>query len=449
MECLCYDQKVRPKLNIATIVWGSDFVELGRRFAWSSLLAPQNLPAIANEFEVTMTFHTTGDDARRIRQLPEFEAIGRYATVKINEFVPSAIGLNFATYTSVYCESLLIPISERAMYLLFNPDCVMADGSLPYLVKCLHRSRVFMAWSGRISFELLGDALESFRIGPILSVPKRDLVKISFSCAHPEMVTYSVSDNLIPTRPTNLIWMSPDKASAVVRTHTLGPTAINFGLVSPRDSDSYLRNLRGSRNGGAASADEAATLKALLRDMDGVYISQDSDNFFWNGITDSGRFADGIPWSRVSEGRLSLRNSIGAYQQLKSVNEYSRLFVTVPFVLRGSAESDWITRTVEETELLVNSVSIVTYSQKRVARLLSADDDMGQMSALMLLALLGRKGSLGLLRLAFRGLASPFNFAVSTKWMRGLARHAVAQNWPGSRVLHQLSQKILELRRRL
>lgn len=70
------------RFNICTIAWGEEYVRMFLEYNLPSLLAPGNLPALAQAGEVDFCIYTERDHLETIRQSPCYALLRRYATVR-------------------------------------------------------------------------------------------------------------------------------------------------------------------------------------------------------------------------------------------------------------------------------------------------------------------------------------------------------------------------------
>lgn len=116
-------------IHITTCVWGERHIEVMSQVMWPSLLAPLNLRALADKFEVTYRVATRDRDVDAIRALPLFNQLASIVNVDVisisNEEFPD-IELHVEWYHRAISEAQ----SVNALVAFLPPDVIWSNCTL-------------------------------------------------------------------------------------------------------------------------------------------------------------------------------------------------------------------------------------------------------------------------------------------------------------------------------
>jgi len=208
----------RPKAKILIAVWGAAYIRRFELLGLSSVLAPRNLPALAQYCDVEFVFLTRAVEFEHFNSLELMAKIRRYAAVRFEAIDDLIVaGLYTVTLTLAFTRGMRI-FGEKMteMYFVYwNADFVIADGSLAHLRKCMEEGRkVVLAGSVRVISEEVEPLLlpKTARDG-VLTAPPRDLTRYLFEHPHLMQVAKTVDQNLCwASYPNHLFWSAGEDA---------------------------------------------------------------------------------------------------------------------------------------------------------------------------------------------------------------------------------------------
>jgi hypothetical protein len=287
----------RPKLRFMVPVWGETYIKRFLELSLASLMAPGNLPALAEMTDLEIVVLTVTRDHRFFEQAAIFTALRRLAPfrfIAIDDLVLD--GWHGVTLSLVYFRGITevgAGMAEQA-FMFVNSDIVLADGSLRSAARrVVEGHRIVLVNSIRSTSEDLEPRLRA-EIDPesgVLAIAPRRLVTMAMDCLHPLQVAKIVNDGSCHSIHVNQFYWRADATTLVSRhflmfmiclrpervvTEMTGFFDYAFvpefcpsgGAVSLEDSDEFFalelqhRDHEADflRPGGAAPADIAASL---------------------------------------------------------------------------------------------------------------------------------------------------------------------------------------------
>jgi len=335
-------------------VWGSEYIHKWATWSLPTLLAPGNLPAIADEFDVDLQVVTTQDSALTIENMTILGELRKYCTCAIRVIEPPR-----TPYQGMARANYLVmkdAIENHRIYTCSLADMIWSGTSFSFLVRTLSASPIVMSWAG-ISDELgICSGLEKFRRGFVVDVSPRDLVALVLMWPHEIQRRWTLSTSQVPRALTSLIVESPAATAAVVKSFTLGVLGVNFQAVSAARAKHYLAALRRGVPG-----DHSSSMNRLLGDLSDVFFVEDSDSFLitsFDGDRPLNAEREVCPLENVD---VLLRKSIS--RQSKIETDVAVKFFKKSYVLRtNNTSEEWIRESVAKMDSLVpdsNGVSRV------------------------------------------------------------------------------------------
>ncbi|MGE5537991.1 MAG: hypothetical protein ACM30I_05205 [Gemmatimonas sp.] len=267
-----------PPVRLITMAWGSHYIDELANFALPALLAPGNLPCLAEQFRCEMVIVTEEAYFDALRKRPVIQAIERYCSVEfrsLDEFItsPDAYGMAL-TYALFRGFEDLGPAMCDTQLIFFNTDFIMADGCLRSVGrKIAAGERLIFAPSYCVVREKVAPILRARRDAEtaMLSISCREMASLAirnrhntirgktvnqrmFSMEWIDQFYWLVDENTLLGRqlPIAVVSMRPERVLTEMRTFW------DYGIVSeacptaPRcvlgDSDEFLMiELRGSK----------------------------------------------------------------------------------------------------------------------------------------------------------------------------------------------------------
>jgi hypothetical protein len=213
----------KPPVRLLVPVWGERYIKLFADLTLMSLLAPGNLPALAEATELEVVMLTASSDHRFFDAEPAFAALRRIAPVRF-ESIDDLIGggLYGVTLTLAYLRGVAA-LGEKMVdthFVFLNADLILADGSLRSVARrILAGDRVLLACSIRATSEDLEPRLRALVDAErgVLAVPPRILVGMAMAAMHPTQIAKIVNSDLCHSIHVNQFYWQVDAHTLVSR----------------------------------------------------------------------------------------------------------------------------------------------------------------------------------------------------------------------------------------
>ena len=181
----------RPAVVFLLPVWGERFVAQFLDLSLRTLLAPGNIPAVAETCDCTFRILTPSGQETLFRGHPMFQLLSRSCAVEfagIEDLVYP--GVHSLTITLAYLRGMRESgaAMTRTHFVFLVADYVVADGSLAHVTRHIHAG-VSGVTAG--NFQIVKEDAEPMLRGLVgdpsapLSVPPRALLRIAFDRLHP------------------------------------------------------------------------------------------------------------------------------------------------------------------------------------------------------------------------------------------------------------------------
>src|SRR6185437_10742127 len=122
----------RPKILIATVVWGDWYVRALLDFTLPSLLAPNNIPYLAQHCDLQYIVITRPAEQAQIAASPAVQMAARFMKVNVAASLPPVIDASVNVFNFHHLVwSFAHEQAKRDGSFVFNlpPDTVFADGA--------------------------------------------------------------------------------------------------------------------------------------------------------------------------------------------------------------------------------------------------------------------------------------------------------------------------------
>lgn len=136
--------KKKPRLVICVAFWGPLF---RRRFVeWNlpTLLAPGNVPALAQALDVRLLIITSDEDRALVSQSPLLKRMADHVEVVIERVPEVSGGDKYRVVTGSFEMALRIADAWDARLFITNPDSVYADGALSAFIEPICAGKQFI-----------------------------------------------------------------------------------------------------------------------------------------------------------------------------------------------------------------------------------------------------------------------------------------------------------------
>lgn len=293
-------------LLINVIVWGNAYVDALFAYAFASLLARGNIPAVSAEREVVFDVYTSQRDAERICSHPVTLALKRYARFRFN-IVPDGL-LDFGTDQAArWCAGAMQLLSAlRARQV--GADLLFLCGSGVYSRECLSRAYHVIGQGYRAVACAMPRTQERSRYAAL-----RNYARISGGCIETdadrlsEFIVHNLHDyslacfisdepRFIAQNPVTLFFRT--REGFCCRTYQPSPLIVsNDLLLQEIDFDYFTIDVR-FLSGLLGSGEDLETIRIVTNPADGIVVSD----------VDCGRRAPMLNFGDIS---LSVETCIG------------------------------------------------------------------------------------------------------------------------------------------
>jgi hypothetical protein len=179
----------REHARIITMVWGDSYLEHLINFAIPAVLAPGNLPCVAENFDTELVIVTETRLFDRIAKLNVIAQALEYCDVRlhpIDDLIATHYGITL-TYALVRGFADLGDEIVNTHLIFFNSDFIVADGSYRKLVDIIKRGeRLVLSPSYCLVYEDSIDELGKYydKSTSTLSISQRDLAELAIAHRH-------------------------------------------------------------------------------------------------------------------------------------------------------------------------------------------------------------------------------------------------------------------------
>jgi hypothetical protein len=273
----------RPAVVILLPVWGAryvtQFLDLGLR----TLLAPGNIPALAEACDCTFRILTRSEEERDFHGHPMFRLLARYCTIEfagIDDLVFPG-GQHSATITLAYVRGMRAsgPAMTQTYFVFLVADYIMANGSLGHLLRHIHDG-VSGVTAG--NFQIVKEAAETVikdlvrdPMAP-LSVQPRALLRIALDHLHP-VVFASMPGTSTHTIVCNRVFWRAGSGTLVARFYLrhmlcIRPETDRFDVGSSCDYSFIPEMCASGRVVAVADSDDYCVIEMQPRLQEGPYL---------------------------------------------------------------------------------------------------------------------------------------------------------------------------------
>jgi hypothetical protein len=208
-----------------TPVWGRAYIDEYAEFSIPTLLAPNNIPALAATADVTYRVMTTTADARHLRQTAAFKRLSELVTVDIVRIDDLDKSNPTHAMSQAYIRGLRKSIRRNDIaFFIVTPDQIFADGAITGLARPVldEGKRAVMSDGIRLASEGTKPILDrEFRskAGDTIAVPPRELAGIMTEYLHPISESRLYDSDRHNEYPGILYWRVDDEGILVRSFH--------------------------------------------------------------------------------------------------------------------------------------------------------------------------------------------------------------------------------------
>lgn len=211
-------QGVRQRVLMVTVVWGKWYLDAHLDLNLPSLLAPQNLPAMAAEHDLTYVLMTIAADRDRLARSPAVLALKKILTVDLRVIPDTETRDPIGAHQRAWTKATEEAKTTKSYVLYMPPDVAWSDGSFAHLSRLLASgyTAIFMTYL-RVVSETFVPAMRARAAadGIALRLSGRDLVALSLDHVHPLMAAHMHDSRYFPIHPEMAVWPVPGQGLGV------------------------------------------------------------------------------------------------------------------------------------------------------------------------------------------------------------------------------------------
>jgi hypothetical protein len=243
------ERVVGPRLYIAVTFWGEQYRRYFVDFCLASLLAPENIPAIADKASARLLIATTDADWEAMQAEPIVQAVRAYIAIEHLAHRVSGPGMSrhdIMQAMSVGHRRLAERMFEDHAYGIFvYPDSIFADGSISRLQELARRGlKVVMCLAVRFANEGLIGALRGggfLRPGLPLTIDPASLARLSIAHMHSETVRWNFEADVLDYGAHAFWWTVTPGENLLFLSGNWAPVLLNYGALEKHDASPLER----------------------------------------------------------------------------------------------------------------------------------------------------------------------------------------------------------------
>lgn len=209
-------------IHILIPVWGESYLTEFMNTAMKTLLAPDNIPFVAKNCNVTAVFLTTKESIEYIPRHDNFKKLLETCNV---EYEPiDDLLANSSDYTIPLTLAYVRGITRTGQdmtntyFIFFNADFILSNGSLAHIQKLIQQNNdIILATSFRAnSVEILPE-LHKLVDSHCGTIPSRTLASISLKYRHHTVISRTVNQNTYTNIHWNQVYWQVDSQTILAR----------------------------------------------------------------------------------------------------------------------------------------------------------------------------------------------------------------------------------------
>jgi hypothetical protein len=333
---------VDPKTYIAITFWGENYRRYFLDYCLASLMASENIPAIANKSDARLLIATRSDDWDAIQSDPVFISAKDHITI---EHIPHEVPVNPPYDRKMFLMSdghkLLTRrmFQDRACGVIVFPDFVFANGAIKRIEQ-LHAdgNKVVMCLCVRFANEgLLADLRCRYPVGQPINVSAQELASLAIKNMHSETARLDFDAAKSDRGGVSFFWTVTPGQNVLFHACNWQPILIDYASLSVHDTSTF--------DNWTIDGDY---ITKNFPDVHDIYVVTDTTElFFCNFATESSvSFSKKaflpyqLPFLRRALKILRARECLERFGILDSVKKYC---FRVPIRVQGgpASDADW------------------------------------------------------------------------------------------------------------
>jgi hypothetical protein len=228
------------KVILTTAVWGAWHIDAYLRVTLPTLLAHENLPALARDHSCTYRLFTTTMSRGRLESAPGIAQLRRLMVVDIEEIASDdrlASDFHLAVWQKVVDEA----VEKNSAVVSLHPDTPWSNGSFAFMSRGLTEGKeVFIVPNVRVVSETFLPALEAARRGEAIALSGDSMSALALRHFHP------LSGAMVPqigysATATEIYWGVKGKGLSL--RHASRPAIAAIPRAVPLDIEFYTRKI--------------------------------------------------------------------------------------------------------------------------------------------------------------------------------------------------------------
>lgn len=339
--------------------WGARYREAFYSLSLSSLLSPNNIPALAAIPGCKFIICTTSDDWDALQRRPLIEELRKYMDpLFVDIGYPGPNGILQIHMSKGHRLAAQRAIDDGAWAGFVAPDLLVSDGMIPFVLdKARQGKRAVLTPALRYAMEPVMEALRRDRLvrpdQPLVLQP-RYLAGIAQGALHSEIRRYEFEAPYFGQYPIWSWWKVPRDQALVIHTVSWALLLGDFGSLK-RHNDRRLYD---------STIDGFYVYENFFkrRQPEELYLSADSDEVMFMGLTSESELTYPLEERAVNRSSRATHDhlcEIHRFLRGKEIDEFRRWAYQKPFHVHGAPLSPHGDRTAERsTEIVQRALSL-------------------------------------------------------------------------------------------
>lgn len=204
----------RPKLMMVTAVWGDWHTKMLLEMNIPTLLAPDNMPALSKQVDVTYLIYTRAEDYDRLNDAPIIQEMRKHMTVNVTLFKNVDLTNPIAAHHKAWTLGIEQARAAKSLIMLLPPDVAWSQNAFKTVGEKLVEGyqAIFMTYlrAEDRTFEKNILALRDAGVHS-LEISGADLVTLCVRSFHPLMAAYLRDSDYFPIHPEMMFWPVKDE----------------------------------------------------------------------------------------------------------------------------------------------------------------------------------------------------------------------------------------------
>ena len=226
------------------VVWGERYRGYFADYCLPSLLAPNNIPCIANKRDSRFAIATTVEDWAEISKLDLFKQLAEHIEPVFVEMPPVTGDMNKMLLMSQGHKRLSNYAFERKAFgININPDSIHSDHMVRHLQKSARDGKKMVLFPG-LRFEMEGILADlknedCLNPGKPLTISPRKLARIALHNPHSFLKMCDWDSDTFFEYPVFHYIAGPNNDPMIIHTISMGPLMTDYGAIGSHSDDTF------------------------------------------------------------------------------------------------------------------------------------------------------------------------------------------------------------------